>query len=58
MRALLALTPAAAVLDLAYENLKITWLLDEKWKWQRSATRLLLVAFAAWLVTIGLTLWR
>lgn len=58
VRALLALTPAAAVLDLAYENLKITWLLDEKWKWQRSATRLLLVAFAAWLVTIGLALWR
>jgi hypothetical protein len=58
VHALLALAPTGAVLDLAYENLKITWLLDEKWKWQRSATRLLLVAFVAWVVTIGLALWR
>jgi hypothetical protein len=55
-KALLALAPPGALLDLAYENLKITWLLDRKWMWQKRAMHLLLVAFIAWFATIGLAL--
>ncbi len=56
VKAVLALTPAEAVADVAYENLKIAWILERKWRWLGWATRLFLGAFIAWCAIIGLAL--
>lgn len=52
VQALLSLTPAEALADLAHENLKITWILERKWKWMKWATRLSCGALVAWAVTV------
>jgi hypothetical protein len=54
VRALLTLTPAEAVADLAHENLKITWILERKWKWMKWATRLSCGALLTWAATVVL----
>jgi hypothetical protein len=54
VRALLTLTSGEAVADLAYENLKITWILERKWKWMNYATRLSCGALVTWAATVGL----
>ncbi len=54
VRALLAITPGEAIADLAYENLKLSCLLAEKWKWNRRAALLIRGALVAWTLTVVL----
>ncbi len=50
--ALLGITDAGALADVAYENVKISVLLAEKWKWSRRATSFLRGGLVAWAVTV------
>jgi hypothetical protein len=52
VRPMLQITPGEVVADLAYENLKITWILERKWKWLGSAALWLFGAFVMWVVTV------
>jgi hypothetical protein len=52
--ALLSVTAREVVADVAYENLKISWILERKWKWTGLATKLLFGAFIAWAIAVTL----
>ncbi len=52
LRPLLQITAREVVADLAYENLKITWILERKWKWLGRAALSLFGAFVIWVATL------
>jgi hypothetical protein len=53
VRQLESLTLREVIADLAYENLKITWILQRKWAWLGRAAKLLVIAFVAWAATVA-----
>lgn len=58
LRALHEVTDGEVVADVAYENLKIGWLLEKKWRWLRWAIWTYCAAFPAWALTIVLAALR
>jgi len=57
VRAVLGMDPAQAIADVAYENLKVSWIVIRKVAWMRRAVWMLLAALLAWAATVGLAAW-
>jgi hypothetical protein len=56
-RLLVGVTHREVIADFGYESLKITWILERKWKWLARAAWLLVGAFFAWAATLVRVVW-